>query len=78
VYEDDGIAGDRSMKHYKLIYEKHEFREIWLEAGSEQQAEELFEENYTKYDDESDEADVDLASMNILEITEIDENGNEI
>jgi hypothetical protein len=66
------------MKHYKIIYEKHEFREIWVDAKSEKHAEKLFEENYSKYDDESDEADVDLASMGILEITEIDEDGNEI
>jgi hypothetical protein len=66
------------MSRYKIIYEKHEFREIWIDAKSEEHAEQLFEENYSKYDDESDEADVDLASMDILEITEIDEDGNEI
>lgn len=66
------------MNRYKIIYEKHDFREVWIDAKSEDEAEKLFEENYTKYDDESDEADVDLSSMDILEITEIDEDGNEL
>jgi hypothetical protein len=66
------------MKRYKIIYEKREFREIWLYANSEEQAETLFEDNYVKYDDESDEADIDLNSMDIIEVTEIDEDGNEI
>ena len=66
------------MNRYKIIYEKHDFREVWIDAKSEDEAEKLFEENYLKYDDESDEADIDLASMDILEITEIDEDGNEV
>jgi hypothetical protein len=66
------------MKHYKIIYEKLEFREVWINATSYEEAEKLFDENYSKYDDESDEADIDLTSMNVLEISEIDEDGNEI
>lgn len=66
------------MKRFKIIYEKREFREIWIYADSEEQAERLFENNYLKYDEESDEADVDLNNLDVLEVTEIDEDGNEI
>jgi len=66
------------MKRYRIVYEKREYREVWINADSEQRAKELFEEHYSKYDDESDEADVDLASMGVLVIAEIDEDGNDI
>jgi hypothetical protein len=80
MYEDDGVVGGRYMRHYKVIYEKHDFREVWIEtnADSPEEVEEVFMRNFERYDDESDTADVDLSNMDILEITEIGEDGEEI
>lgn len=68
------------MRHYKVIYEKIDYREVWIEtnADSDEEVEKVFFANFERYDDESDSADCDLSSMDILEITEIDENGCEI
>lgn len=80
MYENDGFVGDRSMRHYRVIYEKHDFREVWIEtnADSPEEAEKVFMRDFERYDDESDSADCDLSNMDVLEVTEIDENGDEI
>jgi hypothetical protein len=69
------------MRHYKVVYEKIDTREVWIEVPdnvNDDEVEKIFENNYIRYDDESDEHDSDSGSMNILDISEIDEEGNEI
>ena len=68
------------MRHYKIVYEKIDYREVWIEtnADSNEEVEKVFVRNFERYDDESDSAECDLSNMDILEITEIDENGCEI
>lgn len=68
------------MRHYKIVYEKIDYREVWIETNADTPDEvaKVFVRNFERYDDESDSADCDLSNMDILEITEIDENGCEI
>lgn len=69
------------MRTYRIIYEKTETREVWVEVPDnvdEAGAEKIFEDNFVKYDDESDEHDCDSGVMNVLMVDEIDENGDEL
>jgi hypothetical protein len=69
------------MRHYKVVYEKTDTREVWIEVPDhieENNVQEIFEKDFTRYDDESDEYDSCSGAMNVLMIDEIDEEGNEI
>jgi len=69
------------MRHYKVVYEKTDTREVWIEVPDhieENDVQEIFEKDFTRYDDESDEYDSLSGNMNVLMIDEIDEEGNEI
>lgn len=70
------------MKYFRVIYQKIECREVWVESSdetmTEKEAEELFLRNFEQYDDDSDEHDADGGSMDILTVDEIDEDGNDI
>ena len=68
-------------RHFRIIYEKIDTREVWIEVpgnGDEHNVERMFMNDFTRYDDESDDHDNDAGTMNILDITEIDKEGNEI
>lgn len=68
------------MKHYRVIYIKRDIREVWIETpvDTEDDAEEVFIRNFERYDDESDDANIDIDPLEIVDVTEIDENGEEI
>jgi len=68
------------MRHYRVVYIKREMREVWIEttADNEEKAEEVFIRNLERYDDESDEANVDIDPIEIVEVTEINEFGEEL
>lgn len=68
------------MRHYRVIYQKIDKREVWIEtnADNEQEAEEEFMRNFERYDDESDSFDDYGGDMDVLTVDEIDENGEEI
>jgi len=70
------------MKYFRVIYQKIECREVWVESSdetmTEKEAEELFLRNFEEYDDESDEHDADGGSMDVLTVDEIDEDGDDI
>jgi|WetSurMetagenome_2_1015567.scaffolds.fasta_scaffold19980_6 hypothetical protein len=68
------------MRHYRVIYQKIDKREVWIEtnAENEQEAEEVFMRNFEQYDDESDSFDGFGGDMDVLSVDEIDENGEDI
>jgi hypothetical protein len=70
------------MKYFRVVYQKVECREVWVESTddtmTEKEAEELFLRNFEQYDDESDEHDCDSGSLDVLMVDEIDEEGNDI
>lgn len=69
------------MRHYKVVYIKRDAREVWIEVPDdtdEDEAENIFIRNLERYDDESDEANIDIESPEIIEVTEIDEFGEEL
>jgi hypothetical protein len=69
------------MRHYKIVYIKRDAREVWIEVSDntdEEGAEDIFVRDLERYDDESDEANVDIESPEIIEVTEIDEFGEEL
>jgi hypothetical protein len=69
------------MRHYKIVYIKRDAREVWIEVPDntdEEGAEDIFIRDLERYDDESDEANVDIESPEIIEVTEIDEFGEEL
>lgn len=69
------------MRHYKIIFIKKDAREVWIEVPDntdEVGAEHIFIRDLERYDDESDEADIDIESPEIVEVTEIDEFGEEL
>lgn len=68
------------MHHYRIIYIKRDIREVWIETPvkTEEEAEEVFIKNFERYDDESDDASVDIDPLEIVDVTEIDEFGEEI
>lgn len=70
------------MKYFRVIYQKTDCREVWVESNddsmTEKGAEELFMRNFEQYDDESDDHDADGGSMDVLTVDEIDEDGEEI
>lgn len=76
MYEDDGDV----MRHYRVIYQKIDKREVWIEtnAENEQEAKEEFMRNFERYDDESDSFDGYGGDMDVLTVDEIDENGEDI
>lgn len=70
------------MRHYKVVYIKKDIREVWIEVpdniDNDEDAEDIFIRDLERYDDESDEANIDIESPEIIEVTEIDEFGEEL
>lgn len=68
------------MRHYKVLYEVKDTREVWIETPvSEDEVEEVFLKNFTRYNDESDSLDGPTdGEVTIVDISEIDEEGNDI
>ena len=70
------------MRYFRVIYQKTECRDVWVETTdetmTERGAEKLFLKDFTKYDGESDEHDCDSGSLDVLSVDEIDEEGNDI
>jgi len=68
------------MRHYRVLYEIKDTREVWIETSvNEDKVEEVFLNDFTRYNDESDSCDGPTdGEVTVVDITEIDENGNEI
>ena len=68
------------MRHYRVLYEIKDTREVWIETPvDEDEVEEVFLKNFTHYNDESDSYDgATDGEVTIIDVTEIDENGEEI
>lgn len=69
------------MRYYKVVYERKEMREVWMEVDDnvdEDLAKEMFWNDFDKYDGESDEFNDYDSNYNIVIFDEIDENGDDL
>lgn len=68
------------MRHYRVLYEVKDTREVWIETPvNEDKVEEIFLQNFTRYNDESDSYDGPTdGEVTIVDVSEIDEEGNDI
>lgn len=80
MYENDEGVGDRIMRHYRVLYEVKDTREVWIETpADENKVEDIFLTNFTRYNDESDSYDgASDGEVTVIDITEIDEDGEEL
>jgi len=68
------------MKHFRIIYEKTEKREVYIDVEdhvTEDMVNKMFWDNFEKYDDESDDMG-GCGETNLLMTDEVDEDGNEV